>query len=488
MKRKYCLPIIKFKLSEVLKVITENQSSYDFFELWLDYIFDINSNVVKNLIKRFDGKLIFLFRRKNLENPKLLLKRRLEIIDLISGSKCFIDLDISQKKELEYLRKNSKKIRLIASFHDYKKTPLTKDLEKILEKMGKLHPEIYKISTFCKTDSDALRLLDLLYKLKERNLKCIILGMGEKGKITRIGGAIVGNEMNFAPTIVKEQSALGQLTKSELEAILNRIKICYIVADPVEFTLSPPIHNAAYKALNIQNDFIFLRKRVKSENLKKFTHDARKDSQFRGASVSLPHKVEIMKYLDEIDRVAKSIGAVNTIIKEGNILKGYNTDYLGILNSLNKVTSLTGKTAAVLGAGGAARAAVYALTSSGAKVTIFNRDVKKAKDLAKEFNCDFNSLDNISRVSFFDIVINATKVGLNDSDTPLVTKKLIKPNQIIFDVVYFPGRPETKFLKEAKQKKAKTISGIEMLLFQAVEQFKLFTNKEISVDVLRKSL
>lgn len=479
MKQKYCLPIIKSKKDEVLKIISKNKALYDFFEVWLDYIEDLNLDFIKDLNKKFRGKLIFLFRRQSLETPKIDSKKRAEILNLLSKFNCLVDLDISQRQELQH----SKEVKLICSYHNYKETPSKEKLEEIIQLMKKYNPEIYKISTFCKTDSDALRLLDLLNKLKEKNLKCIVLGMGEKGIITRIGGAIAGNEMNFTPSTLREESASGQLTKAELEKILKNIKLCYIVADPATHSLSPPMHYAAYKNLGLEKDFIFLRRRVTSENLKKFMDEVKKDDNFRGASVSTPHKVDIINYLDEIDKVAKKIGAVNTIVKKGKKIKGYNTDYLGILNPLKKIVNLKGKKAAVLGAGGAARAAVYALISQRAKVTIFNRDIKKAENLASEFNCDYDSL-NLSKIYNFDIVIDATRVGMDPKDLPLIRKHLIKPSQIIFDVVY----PTTKLIKIAKQQGAKTISGIEMLLFQGVEQFKLFTGKNISIDIMRRAI
>lgn len=488
MKQKYCLPILKNKTTEVLKIISKNRTLYDFFEVWLDYIKDLNLDFVETLIKRFDGKIIFLFRRQSLESPKMSFQKRKEIMDAIFKTDCYLDLDISQKKELEYLTKNFNKVRLIVSYHNYNETPADEKLKEIISLMKKYKPYIYKISAFCNTDSDAYRIMDFLTILKEERLKYIILGMGKNGIITRIAGALLGNEINFSPMSLEDKSASGQLTKPHLENILKNIRVCYFVADPVEHSMSPQVHEAGYKALGLEHDFIFLRKRVSPQNLKKFIAGVRKDSHFRGASISIPHKVKIIKYLDGIDKVAKVIGAVNTIVKNGKKIKGYNTDYLGVLNPLKQLTNLKSKKVAVLGAGGAARATVYALVTSGAMVTVFNRNVERGEELARDFNCDYDSLKNITKVSNFDIVINATNVGLRPSDSPLLSKKMIKPNQIIFDVVYSMDHPQTKLIKQAVEQKAKVISGIDMLIFQGIEQFKLFTNKNISVEVMRRAL
>lgn len=487
MKQKYCLPILKTKTTEVLKVISKNKTSYDFFEVWLDYIEDLNLDFIKDLNKKFRGKLIFLFRRQSLETPKMDSKKRKDIIDTISKTNCFLDLDISQKKELVFLKKNSQ-TKLVLSYHNYNETPDDEELKEIISLMKKTSPDIYKISTFCKSDLDAIRLIDLLTKLKEDNLKCIILGMGQRGIITRIAGALLGNEINFAPLSLGDRSASGQLTKPQLENILKKIRLCYFVADPVEHSMSPQMHYAGYKALGIENNFLFLRKRVSSQNLKKFIEEIKENSNFKGASISIPHKIEIIKYLDEIDGIAKKIGAVNTIVKSDKKLKGYNTDYLGILNPLKQKTILKNKKAAIIGAGGAARAAVYALTSQGAKVTVFNRDVKKAEKLAHDFDCQFDSLDNINRVSDFDIVIHATKVGMDLEDKPIIPATLIKSSQIILDVVYSHTMPETKLIKEALRAKATAISGIEMLLYQGVAQFELFTEKKAPIGAMRRAL
>lgn len=486
-KIKYCLPIIKSKSSEVVSLIKETQDQFDYFEIWLDYIQDLRLDFINDIRNQFGDKLIFLFRRQNLETPKMDFKKRKDIMDAISKTDCFLDLDISQKKELVHLKKNSQ-TRLLLSYHNYNETPDDEKLKEIISLMKKSNPDIYKISTFCKSDSDAIRLIDLLSKLKENNLKCIVLGMGQNGIITRIAGALLGNEINFAPLSLEDKSASGQLAKPQLENILKKIRLCYFVADPVEHSMSPQMHYAGYKALGIENNFLFLRKRVSPKNLKKFIEEIKENSNFKGASISIPHKVEIMKYLDEIDEVAKRIGAVNTIVKNDKKIKGYNTDYLGILNPLKQKTILKDKKAAIIGAGGAARAAVYALISQGAKVTVFNRDVKKAEKLAHDFDCQFDSLDNINRVSDFDIVIHATKVGMNPKDKPIIPVTLIKNNQIILDVVYSHTMPETKLIKKALKAKATAISGIEMLLYQGVAQFELLIGRKAPIEAMRKAL
>lgn len=219
---KYCLPIIKKNKKEVLKALTTK--GYDFYEIWLDYVKDLDEKFVINLSKKFKGKLIFVFRRQNLEKSRLTLDERIKIISLLLKAEVFLDLDfLSQQEELEFLKQNHTKIKLILSYHNYHETPRLDYLQTLVNKMSRYNPEIFKISTFCKKEEDALSLLNFLLKLKEQKLKYIVLGMGEKGLITRIFGSIWGNEITFAPKKLSEKSAPGQLTKEQLQFIFSKI-------------------------------------------------------------------------------------------------------------------------------------------------------------------------------------------------------------------------------------------------------------------------
>lgn len=261
-------------------------------------------------------------------------------------------------------------------------------------------------------------------------------------------------------------------------------KICLSIGFPIKSSKSPSLHTVGYKALGIEDQFVYLRVEVKPENLKMAVEGIR-GLGIRGVSVTMPYKQEIMKYLDNIDETAKKIGAVNTIVNEGGKLIGYNTDWIGAVVPLEKRTNLKGKKVAVIGAGGAAKAVVFGLTKRGARVKIFNRTIKKAKELAEEFNCEFSDLSNLEGVSRMDIIVNATSVGMNEDKSPL-EKKYLNKNQFFFDCVYSPV--ETKLLKDAKSKGAEIIYGIEMLLYQAVEQFKLYTGLDAPVEAMRKVL
>ena len=260
-----------------------------------------------------------------------------------------------------------------------------------------------------------------------------------------------------------------------------------VIGDPIEHSLSPEMHNAGYKKLQIDTEYVYVACHVKVSDLSDFIKGVRA-MNIRGVSCTIPHKMEIMKYLDKVDSVAKKIGAVNTIVNANGVLKGYNTDWIGIVTPLEKVISLQNKTIVLLGAGGAARAVAYAITKKKAKLIIYNRTFEKAKQLAKEFGGEALEPNAFEKIKRADVIINTTAIGLHpqENETPL-PKELLTKNHIVFDIVYTPGGT-TKFLKEARKKGAKIIVGTEMLLHQGTAQFTLFTGYDAPVDAMRKVL
>lgn len=272
--------------------------------------------------------------------------------------------------------------------------------------------------------------------------------------------------------------------------ISGRTKLCVIIGDPVEHSLSPAMHNAAYEALDIDGEFVFVASHVKIEDIKEVVRAVRV-MNIRGLTCTIPHKLEVMQYLDEIDPIAEKIGAVNTVVNEKGVLKGYNTDWLGTVTPLeNKIGSLNGKSVALVGAGGAARAMAYGVLEKGATLSIFNRTKEKAQALADELGTDISvfSYDEMqNEIPRHDIILNATSLGMGGqiNETP-VPKEYIQKDQVVFDAVYAPR--ETRLLKEAEEKGAITIRGIEMLLHQGTAQFELYTGRKAPVDVMRKVL
>ncbi len=262
-------------------------------------------------------------------------------------------------------------------------------------------------------------------------------------------------------------------------------KICLVIKDKVSQSLSPTMHNAAYKALGIDSEYTFLARQIKPEELANAMQNELRTSDICAFAITIPHKETIINYLDEIDSTAKEIGAVNTVINVNGKLKGYNTDWEGAMNSLLKYTSLKNKKVAILGSGGTARAIAYGLSKEGSEISLYTRNIDTGTKIATQFGCKLFSWDNREEACNADIIINTTPIGREDDATPLSGNRM-QAQQIIFDVNYKKG--STQLLNLAKQKNAITIDGLEMLLQQGMLQFELYTGLKAPEEAMRKAL
>ena len=258
--------------------------------------------------------------------------------------------------------------------------------------------------------------------------------------------------------------------------------VCCVIGNPVEHSVSPVMHNAAYAALGL--NFIYVPFRVKH------IEDAIKGIRafgITGVSVTTPHKIAIMQYMDEIDDVAKNIGAINTIYNDNGKLIGSNTDYIGAIHALEEKTSLSNKKVAIIGAGGAARAIVFGLKQKNCDITIFNRTKNAAETLAKDSGSTYMRLDQLNALNKYDILINATSVGMSPkTDEIAVPKEYLSKDMTVFDIVYNPK--ETMLIKQAQATNCTVVYGYKMLLYQAIDQFELFTGKRAPIDVMEEAL
>lgn len=277
-------------------------------------------------------------------------------------------------------------------------------------------------------------------------------------------------------TILNENKPASQTVNE-----LLRCKICCIIGHPVSHSLSPAMHNAAYKKLGLNNSFMAF----DTTDLKSTIRCIR-DLNIKGVSVTIPHKIKVMALLDKIDGTAREIGAVNTIIRSNGRLTGTNTDWIGALDALKEKTALKGKRVALIGAGGGARAIAYGLKKEGAYVSVFNRTLESAVSLSKDLKLDgYFPLGENARIKEHEIVINATAVGM-DGDRSPVSKTSFRPNQVVFDIVYSPR--VTKFLKMAKKAGCCIITGDRMLLHCVKRQFELFTGHKAPIKVMERIL
>ena len=275
-------------------------------------------------------------------------------------------------------------------------------------------------------------------------------------------------------------------------AISGRTKICGIIGNPVKHTLSPIMHNAAFKKLNL--DFTYVAFKVEENMLQKSIEGVRA-LRIHGLNVTIPYKESIIQFLDGIDPNAKDIGAVNTILNKSGKLIGFNTDGIGAVKAIegNKI-DLREKRIVLLGAGGSARAIAYHVSQVAEKVVILNRTKERAKRLAESIkfhsNVVWNQLSKEviqKQLIDADILINATSIGLSpSSNESLVDPKFLNSELCVFDIVY--NSIGTKLIRDARRVGAKTIDGIDMLIYQGAMAFTIWTGVEAPIKVMKDAI
>ncbi len=242
------------------------------------------------------------------------------------------------------------------------------------------------------------------------------------------------------------------------------------------------MHNAAYRATGVPFTYVAFG----IENTREAVLAVRYLG-IRGLGVSMPHKIEIMRYLDTIDETAAKIGAVNTVVNDDGHLTGYNTDWVGAVRALQERTEIAGKRSAVFGAGGAARAIVYGLIREQSQVTVYNRTVDRGELLAQELGAQFGGgMDALDSIKDHDILVNATSVGFHAPDESIVPPSILKAGSTVLDVVFIP--PESKLIQDAESHGCVAIPGTRMLVHQAAHQFELYTGHKAPFEVMEEAL
>lgn len=263
-----------------------------------------------------------------------------------------------------------------------------------------------------------------------------------------------------------------------------------VIGDPIDHSLSPNIHSAAFRELNL--DCSYIAYRIAKGELEEGVESLKK-IKIDGFNVTIPHKVEMMKYLDRMDESCNIIGAVNTVTNDEGILKGYNTDMDGFLDPFKKRNmSVKNLKVLLLGAGGAARAIVAGFAKEHAQsITIANRTLENANKMAKfsnelGLNANAVKIDDVrDSAKYYDVIVNATSVGLKNESSP-ISLESIDPKTIVYDIVYMPMN--TDFLKKAKERGATIIYGYEMLLGQATRAFEIWHGMEAPYNAMKKAL
>jgi 3-dehydroquinate dehydratase/shikimate dehydrogenase len=410
-------------------------------------------------------------------------------IALFSEERLDVELDVAQTL-FDSASTSLDWTRIICSHHDFAGVPT--DLGRIYERMASTPSGILKIAVRANDITDCLPVFQLLARARSEGRKLIAIAMGPGGIATRILGPSLGSYLTYGAMDSESTTAPGQVTAKDLrevyrvDRINDRTQVTGLVGLPVGHSISPPVHNAAFAASGIDAVYIPFEVRDVKSFLERMVHPRTRelDWNLRGLSVTAPHKTTVIDCLDWIDPTAKEIGAVNTIVIEGNELRGYNTDAMAALKPVSeKLGPLRDARCAIIGAGGAASAVLWSLKSEGTHATVFARDQEKGSALAQKFGAGSARLEAAS-FKEFDFVINTTPLGTRgplESETPASSVQL-RGARLAYDLVYNPS--ETRFLQQARAAGCDTIGGLTMLVLQAAEQFKLWTGTDAPVAVM----
>lgn len=479
----------------------------EMLELRTDYLEGLCVESVRPLLSQTgDVPVIVTCRDKReggaVDHPESL--RVAVLCEAIKAGAAFVDVEWANVARREFqlpiqaVLRDHPKTRLILSAHDF--TGPFADIKTLHSRIVEACPQaVPKLVYAANHINDCFQAFDLLH---ETTTPCIALCMGQAGLISRVLPRKLGGLVTFASADAASATAPGQLTIDQLKGLYRHdlidagTQLFGVIADPVGHSLSPAIHNACLADKRVNGLYLPLLVQGGRDELFAFLDNvlARPWMGFRGFSVTIPHKHSLLEYVRSkngaIEPLAEKIGAANTIVIDADgSIAAFNTDYAGALDAITDAMgidrkNLAGVPAAVVGAGGVARAIVAGLTDAGANVAIYNRTIERAEKLAADFDCAYAGRDALDRLDA-KLVVNGTSIGMHPVvDRTPVPAEVLKPNMVVFDTVYNPA--ETLLLKNAKAAGAGTIDGIAMFVNQAMAQFQLFTGQPGNPDLMRE--
>lgn len=496
------MPVCVERASELPEAIQRASAVGDMIELRLDYLADNESKPALALLRDYfenaGPPMILTFRpaeQGGHTNSDPDARGRFWTALINTSGRALLDLELDLVLRFAAEAQTGEPAidwsRVICSHHDF--TGVPSGLDELYQRMAATPARILKIAVQANDATDCLPVFRLLERAKREGREMIAIAMGPSGIMTRILGPSRGSFLTYGSLDDASANAPGQLTAKKLrevyriDKINQQTEVIGLIGNPVGHSLSPQIHNAAFEAAGINAVYIPFEVHDVDQFMRRMADPRSRELEWhlRGLSVTAPHKSAVMKSLDWIEPTAKAIGAVNTILIRSDQMRGYNTDAAGFLGPLRqKFGSLRGARCAIIGAGGGARASLWALRSEGAEVALFVRDASKARSASAEFEVEASTLSSAS-FKGFDVVVNATPIGTRGAleDQTLATAEQLRGVRLAYDLVYNPL--ETRFLREARAAGCETLGGLEMLLAQAVEQFKLWIGKDPDVEVMR---
>jgi 3-dehydroquinate dehydratase/shikimate dehydrogenase len=370
---------------------------------------------------------------------------------------------------------------LMLSYHNFEGTP---GMEAVLARMSRIPADAYKLVTTARKPSDNFRLLSLART--HPRMPLVLLAMGETGFPSRVLSTVFGGLFTYAAPRSAEGTAAGQISARQLRQVYRigkvarAAKIYGVIADPVRHSISPVVLNRAFQARRM--DAVYLPFLVPPAQLRDFMTSAA-DLPMAGFSVTIPHKQKIVRYLDVVDPLARRIGAVNTVWRRAGKWRGTNTDAEGVRVPLERHLRLPNSTVLLVGNGGAARGAAFALADAGARVSIVGRNPDRVRALAKICGAE-PLLREQAETRHFDALVHSTPLGMSPHLEECFFSNHI-PADVVFDMVYNPL--ETLLLRRAREQGRTVIRGAEMFLEQAARQFEIWTGDTAPRPVMERA-
>jgi 3-dehydroquinate dehydratase / shikimate dehydrogenase len=484
---KVCLALSGDTIEDMLELAEAMAHDNPFLEFRLDYLkqpLSALSKIRSFLETHHYATAIATCRRaENGGKFKGSLASQLDVLTKATVAGCqIVDLEIQSavKSKAEAVARLRSLGRLLISFHHFR---ATRNLDDTLQKMLAIPADFYKVVTTATTLSDNVTMMKFLQSHSGRHA-LVGLCMGEQGIISRVLGVRSGSVFTFGAVSADLKTAPGQISARDLRAIYRieqvdpATRVYGVAGDPVEHSLSPVIMNAAMRRENVNSVYLPLH----AKTLKDLLYCIR-EIPLHGLSITMPYKQAILEHLDNTDAHTSKTGACNTVVRgQDGKLYGFNTDIAGVVRPLEQRITIENAKVLVLGAGGAARAAVFGLKERGAEVWVSNRTAANAQKLARQAKAHSIKRADLRKVSF-DVIINATPVGMgNTRDCPLKDDEI--KAKVVFDMVYDPV--ETHLLQVARAKGISVIPGVEMFVQQAARQFEIWTGKPAPAgDMLR---
>ena len=485
---KLCVAVIGSEPTDMLQKAESLIRDNNFLEFRLDYLRSpaLALPKIKRFTEYYPHVTVIATCRREANGGKFRgsVASQLDVLSKAVTAGCqLVDMEVEsafhcKPEQLERLRSGG---ALIVSYHDFR---ATKKLEETLAKMIAIPADFYKIVGTATTLHDNVVMMKFLEKESDKH-SLVGMCMGEQGVISRILGVRARSVFTFAAVSAEERTAPGQVTAQELrdtyriEQVDAATRVYGVVGDPVSHSLSPAIMNAAFRRENVNAVYVALHAKALKDLL-----SCVREIPIHGLSITMPYKEAMVPHLDNTDSHTAKIGACNTVVRaQDGKLYGFNTDAAAVVRPLEQRIALEGATILVLGAGGAARAAVFGLKERGSEVYILNRSAAPAQKLARQARARAIKRADL-RKHAFDVIINATPVGLgNTRDTPLQEGEVNA--KIVFDMVYDPG--ETRLMALARARGAEVISGIEMFVHQGARQFEIWTGKPAPWDEMLRA-